>query len=56
MEFVGGEGERRGGVRRWKRREGDESRGRRGGVGGWERQLFGSELSLVLRRGDVHRK
>ena len=26
--------------------------GRRGVVGGWERQVFGSELSLALRTGD----
>lgn len=39
-----------------ERKERDSGRGRRGGVGGWERQVFGSELSLILKRGDVHRK
>lgn len=62
MEFVAGEEERDGerrARRRRDRRGGGENRGREGGgggVAGWERQVFGSELSPVLRRGDVHRK
>jgi len=35
---------------------GDENEGRRGGVGGWERQVFGSELSHALRRGEARGK
>lgn len=70
MEFVAGEREReRGGQgdgdieevgerrERWvQRKEGGENRGGRWGVWVVRRGGFGSELSLVLRRGDAHRK
>lgn len=35
-----------------ERKGGDKNTGRREGVGGWERQVFGSKISLMLKSGD----